>query len=158
MSVLVRKMRAQDLPRVLEILAQWNMVPLAPSPEIPHPDVSEIVLANAFVAETEGRIVGCCSYFVLSETVCETASFAVDRDFTGRGVGFALHTARLTEMKRRGVRRVITETDRLDTLRWYLENFPYRVTGTHRKRHPFGDPGIEDETTLELDLGEFTDP
>ena len=152
MSVAVRKMRTGDLPRVLEILSDWNMAPVAPSAEIPHPERSEFLVANALVAELDGRVVGCCSYFVISETVCETASLAVDRDCAGRGVGRALHTARLVEMKRRGAHRVITEADRPETVRWYLAHFPYRITGTQPKRHRFGDPAIDHWNVLELDL------
>ena len=156
MTASVRKMRAEDLPRVLEILAQWNMAPVAPSAQIPHPERSEFLVANALVAELEGRVVGCCSYFVLSDALCETASLAVERGCAGRGIGRALHQARLAAIKRSGARRVITEADRPETVRWYLAHFPYRIAGTHPKRHRFGDPTIDHWSVLELDLDDFT--
>ena len=57
-AVVVRKMRGDDLPGALEILRLWNMVPLAPSAEVPEPERTTINIDNAFVAEAEGRIVG----------------------------------------------------------------------------------------------------
>jgi hypothetical protein len=74
----IRKMRSEDLPACMAILERWNMAPRPPSSEIPDPERSGIEIANGFVAEAEGRIVGTCSYIVHSADLAETASLAVD--------------------------------------------------------------------------------
>jgi predicted N-acetyltransferase YhbS len=152
MTVQVRKMREADLPEVLRILALWNMAPRPPSVEVPDPERTTIDVANGFVAEADGRIVGTCSYFLLGDGWAETASLAVDPAPQFAGVGVLLQEARLAEMRRRGVRRVRTETDRPATVRWYVRRFGYRVVGTNPKKHAFSLPDVDVWTVLELDL------
>jgi GNAT superfamily N-acetyltransferase len=151
-QVLVRKMRPDDLSGALRILRLWNMAPLAPSAEVPDPERTSIEIDNAFVAEAGGRIVGTCSYFILGDGWAETASLAVDPEPRFAGVGVLLQTARLDEMRRRGVRRVRTETDRPATVRWYVRRFGYRIVGTNPKKHAFSLPDVDHWTVLELDL------
>ena len=151
-EVTVRKMREADLPAALRILGLWNMAPRPPSADVPDPERSGIELANAFVAEADGRIVGTCSYFMLGDDWAETASLAVDPAFKGGGVGALLQAARLDEMRHRGVRHVRTETDRPETIRWYVERFGYRIVGTNPKKHTFSLPDVDYWTVLELDL------
>jgi hypothetical protein len=55
-------------------------------------------------------------------------------------------------MRRRGVRRVRTETDRPATVRWYVRRFGYRVVGTNPKKHAFSLPDVDVWTVLELEL------
>lgn len=149
----VRKMRASDFDAVLAVLAEANMVPVAPGPEIPEPEVSELIVEHTFVAESDGRIVGVASYFVRTSTVFETGSFAVLRRWRGHGIGHQLQQARLDEMKSRGARTVITQTDLPANVEWFVRRFGYRRTGINMKRHSFGDPGIDHWVVLELDLG-----
>ena len=151
-GVLIRKMRAEDVPACMAILAQWNMAPRAPSADTPDPERSGIDIANGFVAEAEGRIVGTCSYIVHSPELAETASLAVDPGYKGGGVGYLLQQARLDEMRARGIRTVRTETDRPETIRWYVERFGYRIVGTKPKKHAFSLAGVDHWTVLELDL------
>lgn len=148
----IRKMREEDLPRAMEILAAWNMAPRALTPDQPEVERSAIAVENAFVAEQEGRIVGVAAYFVLGGGWAETASLAVDPSVKGGGIGFLLQQARLDEMRRRGISRVRTETDRPATIRWYVERFGYRVVGTNPKKHSFSLPEVDRWTVLELDL------
>jgi GNAT superfamily N-acetyltransferase len=151
-KVLVRKMRANDLPGALQILRAWNMAPRAPSAEVPEPERTSIEIDNAFVAVAGGQIVGTCSYFILGDGWAETASLAVDPSPRFAGVGVLLQQARLDEMRRRGVRRVRTETDRPATVRWYVRRFGYRIVGTNPKKHAFSLPDVDHWTVLELDL------
>ena len=153
-AVVVRKMRGDDLPGALEILRLWNMVPLAPSAEVPEPERTTINIDNAFVAEAEGRIVGTGSYFILGDGWAETASLAVDPAPRFAGVGILLQQARLDEMRARGVRWVRTETDRPATVRWYVQRFGYRIVGANPKKHAFSRPDVDHWTVLELDLEE----
>lgn len=151
-EVRIRKMRAEDLPACMAILAQWNMAPRAPSADTPDPERSGIEIANGFVAEADGRIVGTCSYIVHSPELAETASLAVDPGYQGGGVGYRLQQARLDEMRERGIGTVRTETDRPDTIRWYVERFGYRIVGTSPKKHTFSLAEVDHWTVLELDL------
>jgi N-acetylglutamate synthase-like GNAT family acetyltransferase len=151
-EVIVRKMRQDDLPGALRILGHWNMAPVAPSPEVPDPERSSIDIENAFVAESDGRIIGTCSYIMLGNGWAETASLAVEPAPHFAGVGVLLQQARLDEMQRRGVRRVRTETDRPATVRWYVRRFGYRIVGTNPKKHPFSRPDVDYWTVLELEL------
>ena len=151
-TAVVRKMRREDFDEAMRILGLWNMAPRSPSADVPDPERSNIEIENAFVAEFDGRIVGTCSYFMLDDNWAETASLAVDPALKGGGVGALLQQARLDEMRRRGVRRVRTETDRPETIRWYVERFGYQVVGTNPKKHAFSLSDVDYWTVLELDL------
>lgn len=151
-DIVIRKMRDSDVPACMAILESWNMAPRPPSADTPEPERTGIDVANGFVAEVDARIVGTCGYIVHSAELAETASLAVDPSFKGGGVGFLLQQARLDEMRQRGIRRVRTETDRPDTIRWYVERFGYRVVGTAPKKHAFSLAEVNHWTVLELDL------
>jgi predicted N-acetyltransferase YhbS len=150
--VVVRKMRPEDVPGALRVLAQWNMAPVAPSEEVPEPLRTSIDIDNAFVAEAGDRIVGTCSYFLIGDDWAETASLAVDPEPRFAGVGVLLQQARLDEMRGRGVRRVLTKADRPATIRWYVRRFGYRIVGTGLKKHAFGLLDVDHYTVLELHL------
>ena len=133
----------------MELLARWNMAPRLGDPTA---ERGELIIEHTFVAEAEGCIVGVASYLLHSEVLAETASLAVDAACRGQGLGFRLQQARLAEMRGRGVQRVRTETDRPETIAWYVKKFGYRVVGTNPKKHPFSLPDIDHWTVLELDL------
>ncbi len=57
-------------------------------------------------------------------------------------------------MRRRGVRRVRTETDRPATVRWYVRRFGYRIVGNNPKKHVFSRPDVDHWTVLNLDLAD----
>ena len=155
MDIHIRKMVPSDMEQAVALLARWNMAPMAASPECPDPERSGIAVANSFVAVDGERIVGVASYLMLGEGQAETASLAVDPDCKGAGVGYRLQRARLKEMKEKGVRRVRTETDRPETIRWYVDRFGYRVVGKNKKKHPFSLPDVDYWTVLELDLEHY---
>lgn len=145
----VRPMRPEDVSAALRILEAWNM---APDPDRDDAERSEIVVENAFVAVSGGRIVGTAGWFARSDDVAETASLAVDPDYRGLGIGYRLQAARLQAMRERGFSRVRTETDRPATIRWYVEKFGYRKVGTNPKKHAFSLQDVDEWTVLELDL------
>jgi predicted N-acetyltransferase YhbS len=150
----IRPMRPHELGRVIEILACWNMAPVAPSADIPEPEATGLEVGSTFVALDGGRVVGVSSYVLRGADRAETASLAVDPGWRGRGIGERLQRARLAAMKARGVRHVRTETDRPETIAWYLRKFGYRVAGTAPKKHAFSLEDVPHWTVLELNLGD----
>jgi N-acetylglutamate synthase-like GNAT family acetyltransferase len=151
-DITIRKINPGELPQAMAILEKWNMAPRAATAETPNPERESLILEHTFVALDAGKIVGVCSYLILSEEEAETASLAVDPECKGKGVGFQLQVARLKEMKQRGFRRVHTETDRPETIRWYIEKFGYKVVGTNPKKHDFSLKDVGFWTVLKLDL------
>jgi predicted N-acetyltransferase YhbS len=151
-EIVIRKMRADDKAGAMAVLSKWNMVPISASAENPDPERSSIDVENSFVAVHGERIVGIASYIMLSDTAAETASLAVDPYCKGDGLGYMLQAARLSEMHRRGVRLVRTETDRPETIKWYKAKFGYREMGRNKKKHDFSLFEVKEWTVLELDL------
>ncbi len=49
---------------------------------------------------------------------------------------------------------VETETDRPETITWYLRKFGYRLAGAVPKKHAFSLAHVPYWTVLELDLGD----
>ena len=150
----LRKMRRGDLSAAIALLEAWNMAPRSPSKSEPDPERSSLILQNSFVAVRAGGIVGVCSYILGKRGEGETASLAVDPSCLGQGVGYKLQQARLKEMRARGVRKVRTETDRPETMNWYVSRFGYQIVGTNPKKHAFSLPDVDVWTVLELDLEE----
>ena len=118
----IRKMRDDDVEPAMEILGEWDM---APKTDDKDAERSTIRVDNSFVAEEveTDTVVGTASFIVHSETLGETASLAVDPEYRGEGIGYRLQVARLEEMRSRGIETVRTETDRPETIEWYVENF-----------------------------------
>jgi predicted N-acetyltransferase YhbS len=150
--IFIRKMAEADMVAVMNILAQWNMAPRRPCREVPNPERSAINVANTFVACDDGTVVGVASYIEHSADLAETASLAVDPGYKGQGVGFRLQEARLREMAEKGFKTVRSETDRPETIAWYITRFGYRAIGSNPKKHSFSLPGVDTWTVLELDL------
>jgi predicted N-acetyltransferase YhbS len=148
-------MRAGDMESVIDLLSKQNMAPMTPTPEIPEPERSSINVQNTFVATDGDIIVGVGSYIILSEGFAETASLAVDPDYQSKGIGYRLQGMRLKEMKEKGIKKVRTETDSPETVRWYIEKFGYKVVGKNKKKHAFSLPDVDYWTVLELDLENY---
>ena len=155
MKPLIRKMRETDRPRVLEILAAWNMAPQPVTEAIPRSERTTVDSATTYVAEVAGRVVGVASYILHDAGKGETAGLAVDPAVRGTGVGEELQHARLAEMKRIGVMTVVTDSDRPWVIDWYRRKFGYVVRGTKPKLHAFGERDIDSWTVLELDLDSY---
>lgn len=153
-TVRIRKMREGDIPAAMDILDGYDM---APTTDQEDAERSEIRVENSFVAEAGDDIVGTASYIVHSDTLAETASMAVHPDYRGEGLGYRLQTARLEEMRSRGIESVRTETDRPGTIEWYIEHFGYERVGTNPKKHDFSLSGVDEWTVLELDLDAWSD-
>ena len=152
----IRRMRDDDVEPAMEILGEWDM---APKTDDKDAERSTIRVDNSFVAEEveTDTVVGTASFIVHSETLGETASLAVDPEYRGEGIGYRLQVARLEEMRSRGIETVRTETDRPETIEWYVENFGYERVGTNPKKHDFSLPDVDEWTVLELDLVDWAE-
>lgn len=148
----IRKIRQDERAGAVAVLAAWNLAPVAPRPGLPEVEAAGLDPDQTFVAVHEGRVVGVASYVLLGDGVAQTASLAVAPDWRGRGVGERLQHARLADLRLRGVRRVRTETDRPETIEWYVRKFGYRVQGRAPKKHPFSLEDVHEWTVLVLDL------
>ena len=156
MSIAIRKMRREDMDSAMDILEKWNMAPVAPSEAITDPERSGLDVEKSFVAvDGNERIAGVCSYIVHNPELAETASLAVDPACRGAEVGYRLQHARLLEMKALGIRTVHTETDREETVDWYVRKFGYQRIGTNPKKHDFSLPDIDEWVVLRLDLDDY---
>jgi N-acetylglutamate synthase-like GNAT family acetyltransferase len=145
-------MRAEDLPAVIALLAQWNIAPRSPNDTGVQPERDHIAIHNSYVAVTASGVVGIASFLPITERRAETASLAVSAQWLGRGVGHALQRHRLSEISRRGFSEVQTEADRPEVIDWYKQQFGYREIGRTAKRHAFGDSAVDHWTVLELRL------
>lgn len=151
-AIVLRKLRPEDLPDVIALLAHWNMAPVAPDAARPVVERTALEPDTAFVALAGDQVVGVGSFRLRGDGWGETAVLAVHPDWQRRGIGGRLQAARLQEMKRHGVTRVRTEADRPEAIDWYRRNFGYRVAGTVPKKHAFSLADVDRWTVLELDL------
>jgi len=152
MGVLIRPMRPDDHDQVMRLLDRWNIAPISPTKEIPHPERTDIVVENTVVAEANGCIVGVRSFIQHSPIEAEGSSLAVDPAYHKHGIGKALMLEGYRMMREKGIRKVRSETDRPEVIEWMVANFGHRIVGTTPKRHAFGDKNIGHWTMLELDL------
>ena len=146
-----RRARPEDRDAIFRVLAFVNFHHV-PSAEMPVFD-----LANVFVAEMEGTIVGVAGYTLLGDGRGKTTLMAVDPAYRRFGIGSRLQVLRMRAMREAGCRTVTTNADLPDTIAWYKKNFGYREVGTLAKLHEFGDPHRDHWTTLECDLAAWTD-
>ena len=107
---------------------------------------------NYFVAESGREILGFCGYKILSDTEAKTELMVVDPVARGRGVGHKLQVRRMEDMLGKGIKTLITNTDLPATIEWYKKHFGYKEVGKLKKFHEFGDPNIDEWTTLQVDL------
>jgi amino-acid N-acetyltransferase len=62
------------------------------------------------VAETDGRVVGCCALQVIWSDLAEIKSLAVDEHFEGKGIGRALVTAAIQQARQLGAGKIFAFT------------------------------------------------
>jgi ribosomal-protein-alanine N-acetyltransferase len=147
-----RRARVDDRDAVFRVLAFANFHHV-PSLEMPVFD-----LADVFVAEVDGLIVGVAGYTLLEDGRGKTTLMAVDPAYRRFGIGTRLQVLRMRAMRDAGCRSVTTNADLPETIAWYKRNFGYREVGTLAKVHEFGDPARDHWTTLECDLAAWIDP
>jgi len=135
-----------DMPAMLAVLETVNMH------HVPSVEMPELDWRCCFVACDGGMVVGMSGYKMLSETQGKTTLMAVDPAYRRYGLGMRLQMERLRAMDALGAASVITNADRPVTIAWYEKHFGYRKIGSEPKVHQFGDPDVDEWTTLEMDL------
>ena len=138
-----------DLPAIMKVLQSANMH-FIPSPEMPGLD-----LQCCCVAEAKSRIVGMSGYKILSPSEAKTTLMAVLPEFRGWGIGLAMQKWRMDELCKHGIKSLLTNADRTETIAWYKRHFGYREIGSLPKEHEFGHPEISHWTTLQVDLSQW---
>jgi amino-acid N-acetyltransferase len=62
------------------------------------------------VAEIDGKVVGCCALEIIWSDLSEIKSLAVDKDYTGKGIGGKLVSAALKKARQLGLPKVFALT------------------------------------------------
>nr|WP_321268705.1 GNAT family N-acetyltransferase [uncultured Sulfurimonas sp.] len=146
---MIQKALPKNRSEMIEVLRPWNLH------KIPSPEASEFDFDFFFVAKMKSKIIGIAGYKLLSSDIAETRSLAVFPEFQGSGVGKELQNARLEAMYKAGIKRVITYTDRQETIVWYKKHYGYIQTGTTKKKSNHGLGDVNFWTRLELDLTNY---
>lgn len=146
LEFVIEKAKPEDRFEIINVLSPWNLH------KIPSPEAEEIDFPYFFVAKVLGKIIGVCGYKLHSNTIAETRSLAVYPEFQGSGIGKALQNIRLDAMSEFGIIKVITYTDREETILWYKKHYGYIQTGRVDKKSVHGRIDINYWTKLELDL------
>jgi len=150
-EIVIEKARPEDRAAILALLEKANMH-VIPSPEMP-----ALTFETYSVARAGGKVVGFCGYKILSPTEAKTELMVVDPEYRGYGIGLRLQERRMLEMLQLGIRKLTTNTDLAPTIAWYKRHFGYREVGKLKKLHEFGDPEIDEWTTLEVDLQQWNE-
>jgi len=105
----IRKARVADARRIHDIIE-----PFAARDEMLPRSITDICenLRDYFVAELDGRVVGCCALHVNTPELAEVKALAVDAEYQGRGIGSMLVRACIDEARELGVQRVFALTYR----------------------------------------------
>ena len=103
----VRKARKKDIPGLEELIEPF--VDQGRLLERTY-DELELLLANFFVAELDGRIVGCAALEIYNKKLAEVRSLAVAKDQQGKGIGQRLIKACIKRARAKRVLEVMAIT------------------------------------------------
>jgi len=102
---MVRKATPDDVDDILDVIATNTDRLLGRD----RAEVSQL-LDSFWVAEADGRVVGCGCLEIYSPKIAELRSLAVHEAYRGRGLGAALTRAIVEEAERRGIPQVLVVT------------------------------------------------
>lgn len=142
----IRFARPREIPDIIELMRPYNMH------HIPSPEMGPLDYKCFIVAEQDGHLIGTAGYAFLSDDVGKTTLMAVRPDCTKMGLGKILQTKRMQILRSLGCTKIITNTDRPETIAWYKQHFGYREIGKLLKIHSFSLEDVPEWTTLEADL------
>ncbi|MBN1471882.1 MAG: GNAT family N-acetyltransferase [Syntrophaceae bacterium] len=145
-SYKIRFARPGEIPDIIELMRPYNMH------HIPSPEMGPLDYKCFIVAEQNGQLLGAAGYTFLSDDVGKTTLMAVRPDCTKMGLGKILQTRRMQILRGLGCVKIITNTDRPETIVWYKQHFGYREIGKLLKIHSFSLENVSEWTTLEADL------
>uniref|UniRef100_Q3AS14 N-acetyltransferase domain-containing protein n=1 Tax=Chlorobium chlorochromatii (strain CaD3) TaxID=340177 RepID=Q3AS14_CHLCH len=149
MKYFIEKASQHDYADILDIMQYWNMH------HIPSVEMEELDLSCFFVARISNIIGGAGGYKVLSQKTGKTTLLGIRPEFLGMGIGKSLQEAMLVAMFNAGVKHVITNTDRTETILWYKKHYGYYEIGQLKKQCDFSLSDVDSWTTLEMNLEEF---
>ena len=100
-EVIVRPAVQGEMPGIRRLIREYpNLLMQSDLPRIP----------SYFVAENQGRIVGCCALQIYSLRLAEIRSLAVSTEFVRHGVGRQLVEACQKRAEERGIKQVMAVT------------------------------------------------
>lgn len=142
----IKEFEEEHSPEMMGLLEGANMHYI-PSEEMP-----EITFRNYFVSLINKKVVGFSGYKILSLREAKTELMVVDPQYRGYGIGYKLQIKRMEDMFDKGIKILTTNADIPEVIQWYKKNFGYREIGKLTKKYEFGDPNINQWTTLQVDL------
>lgn len=107
MEIIIRKANVSDVPRMTELInfyADQQMMLKKSLYKI------YTTIQTFFVAEFQGKIIGCVALSILWSDLGEVCSLAVDKEFLGKGVGRKLVESCMDEAKVMHLPRLISLT------------------------------------------------
>jgi 3-keto-5-aminohexanoate cleavage enzyme len=149
MNYTIEKASPGDYKAILNVMEYWNMH------HIPSAEMEELDLSCFFIARLSGQVAGAAGYKLLSAGEGKTTLLGIRPEFSGMGIGRALQDARLEAMYDAGVRRVLTNADRAETILWYKKHYGYRQIGILKKICDFSLSDVDHWSTLEMDLESY---
>ncbi len=149
MNYTIERATLDDYAAILSVMEPWNMH------HVPSAEMEELDLSCFFVARLAGHIAGAAGYKLLSPGEGKTTLLGIRPEFSGMGIGKALQDARLEAMYEAGVRRVLTNADRPETILWYKKHYGYYQIGILKKICDFSLSDVDHWSTLEMDLESY---
>jgi ribosomal-protein-alanine N-acetyltransferase len=146
MQYLIEKASPGDYEAILKVMEAWNMH------HVPSAEMAELDLTCFFVARVSGLVAGAIGYKLLSSAVGKTTLLAIRPEFTGKRIGRSLQNACIDVMFSAGIRTIITNADRPETILWYKKHYGYRPVGMLKKLCDFGLSDVDHWITLEMDI------
>lgn len=145
----IEKARLDDKNAILQVMKVWNMH------HVPSVEMAELDLSCFFVARCDGQVVGASGYKILSKHEGKTTLLGVYPELSGAGIGKELQIACFEAMFKAGIKKVVTNADRPETILWYKKHFGYNEVGKLKKLCTFGLESVDHWTTIEVDLADF---
>jgi len=142
----IEKASVEDYAAILSVMESWNMH------HIPSEEMEELDLSCFFVARLSGHVAGAARYTLLSPGKGKTTLLGIRPQFSGMRIGKTLQNARLEAMYETGIRSVLTNADRPETILWYKKHYGYRQIGVLKKICDFSLSDVDHWCTLEMDL------
>lgn len=105
--MILRKARIKDIKEIYNLVNHFaqrgEMLPRSQSELYEN-------MRDFFVAEENGKIIGCCALHILWDDLAEVKSLAVEENQQGKGIGKMLVNACLEEAKELGIKKIFALT------------------------------------------------